>query len=249
MRTGYGSPGWLACGCFCLLATQAFAQPSEKYLADDIQYFPVAPQALRTAEERTWPQRNVFPTRGPLNDAALVRSPEQRIDHLRQAAENLEQAGFGQEALVMRERAAQLERESRRPRSPADPLQAELRELRQSVDLLREEVHFLRRQLQLQLPFKGTPEVSQEGSTARPHEARIRLPDRRTPISDEELDEPESRDLKAPAEKQRPNRSQAPDVEKNVEFELVPLPYEDDAKQNEPEPTPASRPPRPNKSP
>jgi len=172
------------------------------------------------------------------------------VAHLRMAAEHLHQAGFDEEAEKLRDRASQLEAELRKrlAGSVSTLLQEEIRELRLSIDELRQEVHFLRRQLQLQLPFKEGAGMSGKSGESQMPEARIRIPDRPGPITDDELDAvsgDRSRfDRLHHDSRRKPSgqRDAAPSSEEQLEFELVPVPAPDNIRgtprKREPVPTP-----------
>ncbi len=87
---------------------------------------------------------------------------ERRVRHLHAAAENLEQAGFPDEARAYHERAEHLARESRReapPRGAGGPGE-QIEHLRREVAELREIVEDLRRQVRAgnHPPRPGGPE-------------------------------------------------------------------------------------------
>jgi len=166
---------------------------------------------------------------------------EERIEHLKKAAENLRLAGFEREAVELQRRAAQLELEMARDQS--DPtsslLIAEIRELRQSVHQLRGELQALRNLLEVQWTGPNGTGTFNAEALRKQHEARIRLPDRGSRISDEELDAPleEGENVVRPPVRTQPGHRPADD-HPDVEFELVPVPVPVEMEANEPSPTP-----------
>jgi len=168
-------------------------------------------------------------------------SAAERIEHLKKAAENLKLAGFEQEAVELRRRAAQLQLEMMRDRSDSSSPQliAEIRELRQSVHQLRGEMQALRNLLERQLSGPNGVGSFNAEALRKQHEARIRLPDRGSRISDEELDAPldEGDDVVRPPVREQPGHRPSED-HPDVEFELVPVPVPVEMEANEPSPTP-----------
>ncbi|WP_437230532.1 hypothetical protein SH661x_002015 [Planctomicrobium sp. SH661] len=200
------------------------------------QQFPARPPFPNT----TLPRGRVTTGNIVLGSRDERRSGQERVDHLRMAAENLTLAGFEQEADQLRERAAVLEKDLARAQSlqtHPERLAMELRELRESVDLLRQEVRELRGLLRSE--FDSDRESV--GITRAPHEGRIRLQDRSQRIPDEALDAASGRETyERPASSRQPVRNQRSEPTEEPEFELVPVPLE--STPPEPMPTPVPTP-------
>lgn len=123
------------------LADEKPAEPVRGERAPESRARPETPERGRPAP----PAEDRGENRGRLDQAEEI---ERRVRHLHSAAENLEQAGFPDEARAYHERAERLARELRRGAPPrgGDGPGEQIEQLRREVAELREIVEDLRRQ-------------------------------------------------------------------------------------------------------
>jgi DNA repair exonuclease SbcCD ATPase subunit len=123
---------------------QAAGKPEEaRKLARQLQRISKSNPQLRERIQRAISERKAGP------DRRDVPPPHARIQHLRQAAEHLQAAGYTDHAEKARAEIGRLEAEAKRheadqPRPDMNPLMEELRKLRREMEELRGEVRRLK---------------------------------------------------------------------------------------------------------